>query len=122
MKIRIKGNSVRLRLSKPEVANLAINGYIEENTIFVDGVFTYALQSLPDIEKLAIHFKAGKMLVSMPLDFVKDWPENNTVGLAGVMETQDNQHVEILVEKDFKCLDGPADPKNEYYENPNLTC
>ena len=48
MKIRIKGNVVRIRLTRSEVKRFAEEGYIEASTAFISNVFTYALQSQPD--------------------------------------------------------------------------
>ena len=41
MKIRIKGNSIRLRLTKTEVDNFAANGFVEEKTEFGNNYFLY---------------------------------------------------------------------------------
>ena len=45
MKIRIKGNSVRVRLTRSEVDHFAETGYLEESTEFGNSHFLYALQS-----------------------------------------------------------------------------
>ena len=42
MKIRIKGNSLRYRLTKTDVENFDRDGYLEESTNFGSQLFKYA--------------------------------------------------------------------------------
>ncbi len=44
MNLRIKANSIRMRLTKTEVNTLANTGYLEEETLFANSKFVYALQ------------------------------------------------------------------------------
>ena len=46
MKIRIKGNSLRYRLTKTDVERFSSDGYLQEQTVFGNGMLTYALQVL----------------------------------------------------------------------------
>ena len=45
MKLRIKGNSLRLRLSKTEVEKLAVAKYLEERTLFGSKYFWLRITS-----------------------------------------------------------------------------
>ena len=51
MKIRNKGNSLRIRLSKSEVNQLAGEGYMEEQTSFGNNALVYALQTSKEVEQ-----------------------------------------------------------------------
>jgi hypothetical protein len=53
MKIRIKGNSLRMRLTKSEVAKFKNDGLILEQTHALGGVFNYTL--LKSAGGLSIH-------------------------------------------------------------------
>ena len=44
MKIRIDRDSVRYRLSKSEVEQLAREGFLEDHTSFGESTFAYAIQ------------------------------------------------------------------------------
>ena len=121
MKLRIKGNSLRLRLSKPEVEKLTVAKYIEERTSFGTNTFIYALRIKDDGEELSANFEGGKITVFIPELFIKDWAVNNVTGFNSTEQLTDTASLNILVEKDFKCLDETED-QSDNYENPNKTC
>ncbi len=68
MKIRIKGNSVRYRLSKTDVDIITDKGYHEEQTSFGPAVLTYALQRKEE-EGMTASFEGNKITVHMPASF-----------------------------------------------------
>ncbi len=105
MKLRIKGNSLRLRLSKTEVEKLAVAKYLEELTSFGNNTFVYALQVKDHGDELSADFDGSKITVFIPEIFVKDWAENDVVGFNATMQVSDTESLYILVEKDFKCID-----------------
>ncbi|MDQ3021170.1 MAG: hypothetical protein M3R36_11465 [Bacteroidota bacterium] len=122
MKLRISGNSIRLRLSKSEVEKLSHNGSLEEHALFGKNVFSYALQCKADCSELCADFEKGKITVFIPESFIKDWAENDVIGFDTKMETSNNELLNILVEKDFKCLDETEEDQSDNYENPNRLC
>jgi hypothetical protein len=121
MKLRIKGNSLRIRLTKTEVSTLANTGYLEEQTRFINNEFVYALQ-VADKHELSASFSNNKMTMFIPASFVKDWPENEVVGINTNMPLTNNESLYLLVEKDFICLDETTEDQSDNYENPNKTC
>lgn len=76
MKIRIKANSLRIRLTRPEVEQLAIAGYLEEQTMFANNKFVYAVQSVEDVNVLSASPDAHKITMYVSKSFLKDWPGN----------------------------------------------
>ena len=122
MKLRIKGNSLRLRLSKPEVEKLAVAKYLEERTSFGNNTFSYALQSKDGGDKLSADFDGGKITVFIPEVFIKDWAANGVTGFNTTEQVNDAGSLNILVEKDFKCLDETTEDQSDNYENPAKTC
>ena len=122
MKLRIKGNSIRLRLSKPEVERLAVDAYLEEHTLFGAGSLTYTLQSMDGINNLSASFAHDEINVVIPKIFVTDWAENNVTGFDGYMPVNETDSLYILVEKDFKCTENAGEDQSDNYENPNKTC
>ena len=111
MKLRLKSNSIRIRLTKTEVSTLANTGYIEEKTSFINNAFIYALQTID----------ANEITIFIPSTFIKDWPENEIIGLNGTMTTN-NEPLYLLIEKDFVCLDETTEDQSDNYANPNSTC
>ena len=122
MKIRIKGNSIRLRLSKSEVACFVSTGYLEEQTFFGDNTFVYALQASGNGDELTATFEGGKITVLIPGMMIDDWPGNTTVGFSSHQQLTGMNSLHLLVEKDFICLDETTEDQSDHYENPNKTC
>ena len=119
MKLRIKGNSIRLRLSKTDIVRLAAEAYLEERTPFGDKVFSYSLRCKAGTHKLSANFKAGKINVFVPKVLIKDWADNDVVGFDTYMPVAESESLHILVEKDFKCIEKSAEDQSDNYENPN---
>jgi hypothetical protein len=121
MKLRIKGNSLRIRLTKTEVSKLAETGYLEEQTNFPNNRFVYALQKADAVELSAI-FEKNKITIHAPAAFIEDWPSNNIIGLETKMPLPNNESLFLLIEKDFVCLDETTEDQSDNYENPNKNC
>ena len=114
MKIRIKGNSLRYRLTKSDVDRLDKEGYVEENTDFGGQILIYALQryALPG---LTASFQNNVITLYMHADMVNDLATTERVGFNAV-----NNQLHLLVEKDFICLDTVAEDQSDNYPNPLL--
>lgn len=56
MKLRIRGNSIRLRLTQSEVARVAMNGSLESQTDFGARAFHFALVTRDDAFSLSASF------------------------------------------------------------------
>lgn len=117
MKIRIRGNSVRLRLTKTEVEQFGTEGYIEERTQFIHASLTYALKVTEDAEMTA-ELKDNKVTVYLPEAKAKEWVETQKVGFDAIMPLADGNELYLLLEKDFKCLDNTNEDQSDNYENP----
>jgi hypothetical protein len=122
MKLRIKGNSLRLRLSKTEVEKLAAANYLEELTSFGNNTFRYALHTTDGANELYADFDGSRITVFIPEPFIKDWAVNDVVGFNATQQISETESLHILVEKDFKCLDEATENQQDNYENPNKNC
>ena len=102
MKIRIKGNTVRLRLTKTEVENFGKDGVVEENTQFEpDSALTYSLKKA-DCSELEASFSGGNIEVRVPQNMATEWVNTEKVGMGSHNES--DKTLQILIEKDFACL------------------
>ena len=122
MKIRIKGNSIRIRLTKTEVSLIATTGYLEEQTLFGNNKLVYALQRVDEGNALTAAFKENKITLFVPSSLTNDWPTNNIVGFEANMPVADNKTLYLLLEKDFVCLDDTNEDQSDNYGNPTKTC
>ena len=123
MKIRIKGNSVRVRLTRSEVDEFGAGGYLEEKTEFGNNSFTYVLQSKQGIKDLEAGFADGKMTMYVPANIPAAWAANETVGYENNMDIGAGKRLFLLLEKDFKCIDAPPhEDQSDNFENPHKVC
>ena len=123
MKLRIKGNSVRIRLTRPEVDQFCTEGYLEEKTEFGNSSFVYALQGLDGIPNLTADLSEGKITMYVPAEIQKVWADNQTVGYENNMELGNGNQLFLLLEKDFKCIDAPPhEDQSDNFENPHMVC
>lgn len=118
MKLRIKANSIRLRLSRPDIQQLTSSGYLEERTPFGNITFVYAIQSKHG-DALSADFDGCKITVFIPESFLENWAENNLTGFEGRVPVTHTETLHILVEKDFQCLDNRGEDQSSNYDNPN---
>ena len=121
MKLRIKANSLRIRLTRPEVGKLVNTGYLEEQTVFGNNKFVYALQIIDNGNELSARLEANKITMFVSKALIKDWPENNIVGFNANMQISEDESLYLLLEKDFACLDETTEDQSDNYENPNKT-
>ena len=127
MKLRIRGNSVRLRLGQSEVRQLLDIGTLEEATQFDPAGnhrLVYRVEAAAGPAAIAASFTAGRVLVRIPVDTVRNWASSDQVGIVGRQALGVSGELKILIEKDFECLDGTADePQDDAYPHPgNRAC
>jgi hypothetical protein len=118
VKIRIKGNSVRLRLGQSEVVYFGEQGIIEESTQFATTVFKYRLLHDPQEKEIRATFEDGVLSVLLPTDSFREFVNTQLVGCEGELTVGDKQVLYILIEKDFKCLDNTFEDQSDNYPNP----
>ena len=123
MKLRIKGNSVRLRLSKLEVERFAKESTLHETTNFGNHVFSYTVKSTEEKTMTATLTQASITLL-VPSTQLMQWAGSNTqVGISQKMDIGNNETLSLLLEKDFKCIDAnPEDDQEDFFENPDKVC
>ena len=123
MKLRIKGNSIRLRLTKTEIANFGKHGFLEERTEFINGVsFGYTLQTRPGIVQLEAAFSENRISVFVPEIITRQWTTTDIVGFENKMDIGNSKQLFILIEKDFVCLDNTFEDQSDNFPNPNVVC
>jgi hypothetical protein len=99
MKLRIKGNSLRIRLTRSEVNKLADTGYLQEQTIFPNNTFIYALQSDENTGALFATLDDYKITMHIPASFIKSWPQNDIVGIDATMPFLKTTHYIFWLKK-----------------------
>ena len=121
MKIRIKDNTIRFRLTKPEVAELCEKGYCASHTDFDNLTFVYAVKINSQISVITADFKENTILINIPEEQVKDWNRNDHIGFENVQSLKNGKTLHLLIEKDFTCLDARLEDESDNYPNPKMT-
>jgi hypothetical protein len=122
MKIRIKGASLRLRLSKSEVATIVHQGLLTEETPFGASTFRYSLARVEDGNQLSAGFEDGNITMYVPESLIKDWDTNSLISIEGNMPVGADKNLYLLLEKDFQCIDQTTEDQSDNYINPNQSC
>ncbi len=118
MKLRIKGNSIRLRLTRTEVADLGETGFVESSLMIGPNEFVYGIISDDRAEGPTAVFVSNKLIVTVPRDQAQLWVNSNAVSIVNSESSLPN----ILIEKDFACLDvRQGDDDDDTFPNPKAT-
>ena len=113
MKLRIRDNSIRLRLSRSEVALLGTEGLVGAKVTFAGGArFVYCLESSPACVDAAAQFSGDGLSVRLPESSVQQWVHSDDISIEATQGLDDGGQLKILVEKDFTCL-APREGEDE---------
>ncbi|WP_350290211.1 hypothetical protein [uncultured Croceitalea sp.] len=120
MKIRIKGNSIRFRLTQTEVKNLTEKGAIEEYTCFESNSFKYAIEVSSYHKQMNAIFSEGEIRLHIPKNKIEGWYTNAIVGFEHIQKLSSGNTLSLLLEKDFTCLDNTIEDQSDNYPNPKI--
>ena len=126
MKLRIKGNSIRLRLTRSEVARFGQLQSVADTLAFgllPSQQFTYQLVVDAAIDNLRAQMALNGITVQVPDELAQQWTRTDLVGFEADMPLPDGTSLFILIEKDFTCVDAhPREDQHDNYPNPMLVC
>jgi hypothetical protein len=123
MKLRIRGDSIRIRVSQLELREIAERGRVRETIHFADGVgLTYALESDAAARALRASYAADVISIVLPAATVRWWADSNQVSIEGEQALDSGETLRILVEKDFACLQPrPGEDDADMFPNPDAS-
>jgi hypothetical protein len=123
MKIRIQGNSLRFRLKQFEVEALAEKKIVKEVISFGEEE-KYQLQFVLQIvnEEFSLEQNATIIQLNIPENIAAEWASTELVGFEQNIRTAKGKEINILVEKDFKCLTRSDEEEVGSYPNPMKQC
>ncbi len=102
MKLRIRGDTIRLRLKRSEVEQIAAGESLVDTTHFPGATLTCRLERSDDGE-FAATFDDNTLAIRLPAGDVHRWASSDEVSLFAEQEV-DSHTLFLLVEKDFQCL------------------
>jgi hypothetical protein len=122
MKMRLRGNSIRLRLGEKEVAQLAKGGRVSDSIQFSESppsALTYRVVTSSEEKGITARFAGSEITVTVPAASAKTWASSEQVGLNGVQPISNGTSLNILIEKDFRCLaPRPGEDESDSFANP----
>jgi HSP20 family molecular chaperone IbpA len=105
MKLRIRGNSLRLRITRPELEQLASGRPVIERLTFGAGAqLRYELNVDATAAALEATYNDGVIRVRIPAAEFRRWQSEDQVALSVAQATGEDSELTLLVEKDFPCL------------------
>jgi Family of unknown function (DUF7009) len=122
MKLRIKGNSLRLRITRPELDQLMRNARIEESISFAPGDasrLTYSLEHIATTPSPTVSFQPPSLAVILPTAQAQQWAAGEDIGIYAAITLDPGSSLDLIVEKDFACLHGSADENRDAFPNPD---
>ena len=124
MKLRIKGDSLRLRLTQGEVSELAQHGVVADCVRFGGGAsLFYRLTRDRHAQAIGASYVDGVIDVRLPEQVALTWCRSNEVTLAGAQPAAADAELRIVVEKDFACLTArEGEDESDNFPNPNQSC
>jgi hypothetical protein len=119
MKLRIYGNSVRVRLTQTEVARLAKGERIEQTTAFsATSKLISSIEPSPHAATAGVEFDGLHLAIHMPSKQAVHWATSSEIGIEVTQPSGESASLSLLVEKDFECLHPGQEKTADAYPNP----
>jgi hypothetical protein len=116
MKLRIKGSSLRLRLTQGEVHSLETAGEVAEQVHFGGGArLTYRLRTDTQSREISATYGDNVIDIRVPKDAALTWSRTDQVTLCHAEPVADGE-LRVVIEKDWNCLA----PRSDEDESDNF--
>jgi hypothetical protein len=121
MKLRIKGNSLRLRVSRSELEQFLAGHRVEETVHFaaeLEAKLVYALEFTLQASSVTVRYKPQEVTVILSEEQARLWGKEGEVGVYTAVDIGPAGSLEVIIEKDFACLDRSDDGNSDTFNNP----
>ena len=127
MKLRLRGDSVRLRLLRSEVQKLVKEGVVRETVAFgAERALVYTLEMAEGIDAIRATLDESLIRVLVPRQLTLRWADSDQVGMTADQSLPDGGSLHLLIEKDFQCLkprtSSQWEDESDAFPNPNPSC
>jgi hypothetical protein len=111
----MRGNTLRLRLTRSEVRKLTETGVVEESVDLTPNPLVYVMRAAKDCSEIQVSFLNGAISVSVPEALAAEWAAGDSVGMEGTF-----RGVSVLVEKDWSCAHGTESTNKDAFPRTTL--
>jgi hypothetical protein len=119
MKLRMRHNSIRLRLGQSDVQRLRDSGECRETIQFPGGARLEYVLSGASCAEVSASFVGDVLSVSIPVGQLAAWHSSEQIGIDAEVEANPGVTLAILVEKDFRCVDEDVlEDQSDSFEHP----
>lgn len=122
MKLRIKGNTIRLRLSRSEVDRFREGREVLETTRFGPGDhnrLTYMITPIGSAE-LTASFAENRIIIGIPKAVGDQWADTEQIGVEARISVGEGEVLEVVIEKDFACKQtSDGEDQTDLFQNPD---
>ena len=119
MKLRIKGNSIRFRLTQSEVEIVEQTGLVKDQIKFSDSIsLEYELKAATGLEYVEATYSENKITLKVNESLIRDWAHSDQVTISSSLDLSSNENLTILIEKDFKCLSPRDEDESDMFPHP----
>ena len=127
MKLRINENSLRLRVSRSELERFQSGERIEQTVHFAaapEAKLTYALESALQSAPVKVRYESNEVTVVLSEARARIWGVEGEVGVYDTLDIDSAGSLDVIVEKDFACLDRSDAENSDTFPNPHagVTC
>jgi hypothetical protein len=119
VKLRVRHNSIRFRLGQSDVQRLREHGRCHEAILFPGGSRLEYVLLASSQGYLHVAFANNEVSISVPEKDLTAWHSSDQVGIRTAVEVHGGKDLEVLIEKDFQCLDPEvAEDQSDGFQNP----
>ena len=118
MKLRIHKDSIRLRLTRSEVAAFEKTGCISDSLDFGSmGSLNFRVTAVEDFA-FRCRYDSSGIDIRVPRELAKNWTSTDQVDMTAEQRLDNGNSLHIIVEKDFQCLHKESEFNADAFPNP----
>ncbi|MFK8016944.1 MAG: hypothetical protein AB8G17_16065 [Gammaproteobacteria bacterium] len=103
MKLRLRDDTLRLRLQQQEVEQLGNGDSVEAHTPLQNAGLTYRLTPT-NASSISATLEQNALAIGVPQAVARAWANSDQVAIKADIESKDGATLSVLIEKDFQCL------------------
>lgn len=119
MKLRLRGNSIRLRLTQAEVGALEAGREVADSTGLGPGHFLEFGVRPGTRESLEISATAHGFFILVPQNTLSQWAAGADEGFEADIRISDSETTRVTVQKDYACLKPRGEEDHDSFAHPD---